>query len=233
MCAPFRKDILLFDPPAEWSRDEVLAASGAVLILAPGAVKEAEDIFRLSALGLEWDIGVRVYDPQPAAIIATGADRKKIGIFLLHGGAGDYKSMERFALLFAERFACKVVSMTFPGRLYLDDASRDWPGDTMRPDGSVRTPIWQRGEYVTPDQYDLVEDTSKRMKYGTRRLARAKPGSRFYDRMAAWPAAFEQACRRPAGATFRSVNSPSTCMATPPAGPMSRCFRSAWLISRT
>src|SRR5258707_13261376 len=153
-------------PPAAWSREEVLATSDAVLARPASAVKEAEDIFRLSALGLEWDIGVRVYDPQPAATIATGADRKKIGIFLLHGGAGDYKSMERFALLFAERFACKVVSMTFPGRLYLDDASRDWPGDTMRPDGSVRTPIWQRGEYVTPDQYDLVEDTSKRMKYG-------------------------------------------------------------------
>jgi hypothetical protein len=187
-----------FNPPATWSREEVLAASDAVLMMAPGAVREAEDIFRLSALGLDWDIGVRVYAPQPAA--ATGADHKKIGIFLLHGGAGDYKSMEKFALLFAERFACKVVTMTFPGRLYLDDPSRDWPGDTITPDGSARTPIWQRGEYVTRDQYELVEDASKRMKYGVRRLARAKPGSRFYERMAAWPVAFERgmqdACRR-------------------------------------
>jgi hypothetical protein len=168
--------------------------------MAGGAVQESEDIFRLSVLGLEWDIGVRIYEPQPAAAIAAGADGRKIGIFLLHGGAGDYKSMEKFALLFAEKFACKVVTMTFPGRLYLDDQSRDWPGDTIRPDGSVRTPIWQRGEYVTRDQYDVVEDTSKRMKYGTRRLARAKPGSRFYDRMAAWPVAFErgmqEACAR-------------------------------------
>jgi hypothetical protein len=138
-----------FDPPAFWSREEVLAASSAVLMMAPGAVQETEDIFRLSALGLDWDIGVRVYEPQP--VIATGADRKKIGIFLLHGGAGDYKSMEKFALLFAERFACKVVTMTFPGRLYLDDANRDWPGDTIAPDGSVRTPIWQHGEHVTRD----------------------------------------------------------------------------------
>jgi hypothetical protein len=191
---------LLFDPPAQWPREQVLTASDAVLAMAPGAVREAEDIFRLAALGLDWDIGVRVYEPQPVAAIATGADTRKIGIFLLHGGAGDYKSMEKFALLFAERFACKVVTMTFPGRLYLDDPSRDWPGDTIAPDGSVRTPIWQRDEYVARDQYDLVEDTSKRMKYGTRRLARAKPGSRFHDRMAAWPAAFEQgmqeACRR-------------------------------------
>jgi hypothetical protein len=193
-------NVRTFCPPAEWPREQVLAASTAVLTMARRAVTAAEDIFRLAALGLEWDIGVQVYEPQPAAAIAVGADGKKIGIFLLHGGAGDFKSMERFALLFAEKFACKVVTMTFPGRLYLDDPSRDWPGDTIRPDGTARAPIWRRGEYVTPDQYDLVEDTSKRMKYGTRRLARARPGSRFYDRMAAWPVAFEQgmkdACRR-------------------------------------
>ena len=68
------------------------------------------------------------------------------------------------------------------------------------PDGTVRTPIWLKGEYVTPDQYELVRDTGKRMKYGTRTSARAKPGTRFYDRMASWPMAFEEgmkeACRR-------------------------------------
>jgi hypothetical protein len=143
---------------------------------------------------------VRVYEPQPAAKITRGADGRKVGIFLLHGGAGDYKSMEKFSALFAEKFGCKVVTMTFPGRLYLDDESRDWPGDTIKPDGTVRTPIWLKGEYVTPDQYELVKDASKRMKYGTRTSARAKPGSRFYDRMASWPMAFEdgmkEACRR-------------------------------------
>src|SRR5215469_14452347 len=140
-----------FAPPLTCSREEVLAASDAVLAMPPGVVTQAEDIFRIEALGLEWDIGVHVYAPMPA--VASGADGNKIGIFLLHGGAGDYKSMERFALLFAEKFACKVVTMTFPGRLYLDEESRDWPGDTFRPDGSVRTPIWQRGEHVTRDQY--------------------------------------------------------------------------------
>ena len=38
------------------------------------------------------------------------------------------------------------------------------------------------------------------MKYGTRTSARAKPGTRFYDRMSSWPMAFEEgmkeACRR-------------------------------------
>ncbi|HLQ89958.1 MAG TPA: hypothetical protein VK148_07990 [Xanthobacteraceae bacterium] len=202
--------------PDTWSREQVVAASDDVLARPAGAVLQAEDIFRLSALGLDWDIGVRVYVPQPDMGIARGADGKRVGIFLLHGGAGDYKSMERFALLFAEKFGFKVVTMTFPGRLYLDDESRDWPGDTMKPDGSVRTPIWLRGEYVTPDQYVLVKDAGKRMKYGTRTSARAKLGTRFYDRMASWPVAFEEgmkeACRRhfPAGEFSIYVHGHST-----------------------
>jgi hypothetical protein len=189
-----------WQPPASWPREQVIATSEAVLAKTAGEVKETEDIFRLTALGLDWDIGVRVYEPQPVNTIATGADGKRIGIFLLHGGAGDYKSMERFALLFAEKFACKVATMTFPGRLYLDDPSRDWPADTIHLDGTVRTPLWLKGEYVTPDQYELVRDTGKRVKYGTRTSARAKIGTRFYDRMASWPVAFEEgmkeACRR-------------------------------------
>ena len=107
-----------WQPAETWSREQVLAVSDAVLARPAGTVTEREDIFRLSALGLDWDIGVRVYEP---ATIARGADGQKVGIFLLHGGAGDYKSMEKFALLFAEKFGFKVVTMTFPGRLYLDD----------------------------------------------------------------------------------------------------------------
>src|SRR5262249_57823921 len=94
-------------PRATWSHEQVVATSDAVLAKAAGVVKESEDIFRLSALGLDWDIGVRVYEPQPRDSIARGADGKRVGIFLLHGGAGDYKSMEKFALLFAEKFAFK------------------------------------------------------------------------------------------------------------------------------
>ena len=120
-----------WQPPDAWSREQIVAASEAVLARLAHIVMETEDIFRLPALGLDWDIGVRVYSPQPETDIKCGADSKKVGIFLLHGGAGDYKSMERFALLFAEKFGFKVVTMTFPGRLYFDDESRDWPGDTM------------------------------------------------------------------------------------------------------
>jgi len=180
-----------WEPPDSVTRDEVVARSQAVLAKPDLPLRQAEDIFRIQALGLDWDLGVRVYEPSDPAKISRGADGKKIGIFLLNGGSGDYKSMEPMALLFAAKFGCKAVAMTFPGRLYLDDPSRDWPGDTINADGSVRTPIWLKGEHVGRDQYDLVRDTSKRMRYGTRTLARAKPGTRFYERMAAWPFAFE------------------------------------------
>src|SRR5262245_53294282 len=120
-----QQNVQSWAPPATWSRDEVLATSDAVIAMPAGAVSEREDIFTLGALGLDWDIGVRVYEPGPK--IARSADGKRVGIFLLHGGAGDFKSMEKFARLFAEKFAFKVVTMTFPGRLYLDDDSRDWP----------------------------------------------------------------------------------------------------------
>lgn len=189
-----------WQPADTWSRERVIEVSTAVLARPGGTVSEKEDIFGIEALGLPWDIGVQVYEPVPPTPVARGADGKCVGIFLLHGGSGDFKSMERFARLFAEKFAFKVVTMTFPGRLYLDDPSRDWPGDTINPDGTVRTPIWLKCEYVTPDQYEVVKDLGKRMKYGTRTHARAKPGTRFYDRMASWPAAFEdgmkEACRR-------------------------------------
>src|ERR1043166_7898935 len=178
-----------WQPPESVSREDTLARSDAVLAKPGLPLKQAEDIFRIHALGLDWDMGVTVYEP---ANVIRGADGKKIGIFLLHGGSGDYKSMEPMAKQFAEKLGCKAVAMTFPGRLYLDDPSRDWPDDTIHADGTVRTPIWLTGEHITRDQYDVVRDTSMRMRYGTRTVARAKPGTMFYDRMAAWPVAFEE-----------------------------------------
>jgi hypothetical protein len=181
-----------WEPPAAVSRDELVARSKAILAKPDLPMRQTEDIFRIHALALDWDMGVTVYQPENPKDAASGADGKKIGIFLLHGGSGDYKSMEPMAKLFAGKFGCKAVAMTFPGRLYLDDPSRDWPDDTIHPDGTVRTPIWLKGEHITPDQYEVVRDDSMRMRYGLRTVARAKPGTIFYDRMAAWPVAFEE-----------------------------------------
>jgi len=63
--------------------------------------------------------------------------------------------------------------MTFPGSSISATRAADWPGDTILPTAPCRTPIWQRGEYVTPDQYEMVRD-SRALKYGTAR--RRAPG---------------------------------------------------------
>jgi hypothetical protein len=190
-----KRDANAWKPPLDVSREECIKASQTVLATHDMKVKQNEDIFRIRVLEMDWDMGVMVYEPEDASKIPTGPDGKKVGIFLLHGGSADYKSMEKLALLFAGKFGYKVVSMTYPGRLYLDDPSRDWPGDTINPDGTVRTPIWKKGERITPDQYEVVKDVSMRMRYGARTVARAKPGTTFYYRMAAWPVAFEEAMK--------------------------------------
>jgi hypothetical protein len=184
-----------WSPPAQYRRDEIVAMSESVLSGPELPIERTEDVFRIETLGLAWDIGVMVYRPRDPARIAVGPDGKKIGIFLLHGGEGDFKAMAPIAELYASRFGYCCVSMSFPGRHYLDDPSRDWPGDTIAADGTVRTPIWLVGEHVTPDQYTLVHDNAQRLRYGTRLVARAKPGSLFYHRMAGWPAAFEDGMR--------------------------------------
>jgi hypothetical protein len=178
-------------PPATLSKPEIIESAAALEDLPEIPYTEQEDVFRVEALGLQWDIGVRVYEPADPARIATGGDGKKIGGFLLHGGQDDWRQVEPMARLLTSKFGWKTVAGTFPGRLYLPDPSRNWPGDTINQDGTVRTPIWQEGEYVTPDQYELIKDSGNRARDGVRTLARAKPGTRFWYRMAAWPAAME------------------------------------------
>ena len=190
----------VWESPSRISRQEIIETSQTVLAMPDIKVNQKEDIFRLQVIGMDWDMGVMVYQPEDSSKIPAGADGKKVGFFLLHGGSGDYHSMEKLGLLLAGKFGYKVVSMTYPGRLYLQDSKREWPGDTIHPDGSVRTPIWKKDELITPDQYEVVKDLSKRNRYGTRTVARAKPGTTFYYRMAGWPIAFEEgmkeACRR-------------------------------------
>lgn len=157
-----------------------------------------EDIVRINAVGMDWDLGMSVHEPADPSKIPVGADGKKIGIFLLHGGSGDFKSMHRQAELLARKLGYKVISMSYPGRHAFHTGNRDWPGrnvtayDHHKFSLEVRTPIWLQGEYITRDQYDIVEDHEQRPRYGIRTLARAKPGTTFYHRMAGWPIAFEQ-----------------------------------------
>ena len=184
-----------YEPPSQVEIEGIVAASAEVMgradIRLRGNNGYVEDIIRITAAGMQWDIGMSVHEPELRSEIAVGADGKKVGIFLLHGGSGDFKSMHRQARILSAKFGYKVVCMTFPGRHAFHTSDRDWPGSTVRDDASVRTPIWLNGEEIGRDQYDIVIDTTQRPRYGTRRLAKAKPGTNFYYRMAAWPLAFE------------------------------------------
>jgi len=180
-------------PPAEISRDEIIRISSQVLSMPDIPIKTYEDVIRVRAVGLDWDVGARIYEPVDPDRILHGADGRKAGAFLLHGGAGDYRAMDKIARLMASKYGFKVVAMTYPGRLYFRDPDHNWPGDTIHDDGTVRTPIWIRGENITPDQYVVRRDQepSRRERWGTLILACAKQGTDFWDRMAGWPVAFE------------------------------------------
>jgi hypothetical protein len=184
-----------WEPPATMDKDALVELSNQVLGRPDIPFTETEHIFRVNALEMDWDVGVMVYEPEDPSLIPVGADGNKVGMFVLAGGSGDYRAMEQLTRLIVRKFGYRITTMTYPGRLYLSDPSRDWPGDTISADGAVRTPIWQIDEFVSPDEYDLIVDESLRARYGRRMVARAKPGSRFYDRMAAWPAAFEAAMK--------------------------------------
>lgn len=181
-----------WEPPKSVPREQIIKDAKKILAMPDIPVKKTEEIIRIRTLEMDWDIGAVVYGPEDRARIPVAPDGKKAGIFLLHGGSGDFKHMERLSLLLAGKFGYKVLAGTFPGRFYFPDPSRDWPGDTIHPGGTVRTPMWKEGEVISADEYDVVQDTSMRDRYGTRTLARAKPGTNFYYRMAGWPAAFEE-----------------------------------------
>lgn len=186
--------ITTYEPPATLSREAILELSDRALNRESLAIRVAEEVVPIESLGLEWDIACKVYRPEDAAQIPTGPDGKRIGMFLLHGGEGDYRRFDRFGPMLAGKFGYHVVCMTFPGRLNFDDPNHDWPGETINADGTLRTPQWKRGLHITPDQYELVThvpDPETRAWRGTFFLARAKEGTEFYHRMAAWPIVFE------------------------------------------
>ena len=141
------------------------------------------------------------------AEVPRGPDGKKAGVFLLHGGVSDFKSVERVANIVARRNSASKSrrTMTFPetGRFFFNDPSRDWPGDVENPDGSARTPLWTKETRITPDQYTVVQRSIQDARdYGTLISLAAKEGTEFFHRMAAWPVAFEQAVKETARREF-------------------------------
>ena len=183
-----------WEPPVELSREELIKVSEQVLARPDIPMKVSEHIFRTRAADLDWDIVCEVFEPEDSSNIPIGADGKKVGMLFLHGGGGDHRSMRPFARLLTSKFGCKVVCMSYPGRCYLENANHDWPGDTINADGTVRTPNWLRGLKITRNQYEVIRDRSDPKilkKRGTVIAAVAKEGTEFFNRMAAWPMAFE------------------------------------------
>src|SRR6202007_2224364 len=83
-----------YTPPKLVPYDDLVAATKEVMgrpgIPTTGANGKAyvDDIFRINTAGMAWDIGLGVFSPSDPSKVAVGADGKKIGIFLLHGGSG-------------------------------------------------------------------------------------------------------------------------------------------------
>ena len=151
-----------WQPPRQFSKEELIEISDRVLAEPDIEIREREDLFRIRVAEMEWDVGAMVYEPVIPADAHISADGRRSGMLMTHGGASDWRSVEPYARTLARKRGFKAVNLTFPGRLYLPDPSRDWPGDTTHPDGSLRTPIWQEGEEIGRDQYDIVQEASRR-----------------------------------------------------------------------
>jgi hypothetical protein len=162
-----------WSPPELVSRETIVKDSEEVLSMPELRVKKTEDIFRIRTLGMDWDIGAVVYEPEDPSRVPAGPDGRKAGFFILHGGSGDFKHMETLSLLLSQKFGHKVVAGTFPGGFYFSDPSRDWPGDTLRSDGTVRTPIWKDGE---PNRTRRIQRCPGRL--DARPVRDAAPGAR-------------------------------------------------------
>lgn len=155
-----------------------------------------DQVLTFDALGLEWEVATAVVQPSDETAIPAGADGRRVGVILLHGAMGDHRDMLPVAQFLARHYGYRVSVMSYPGRYYLPDPAGQWPDDTIRPDGTLRTPMWHRRHPVEDDEYEVVTDRSdpvRRAKWGTLTFAAARPGTPFHDRMAAWPAAFETA----------------------------------------
>ena len=118
----------VWTPPTEITRKQAIALSQETLRKTDIPIAGREDIFRLRVLEMDWDIGTMTYAPEDPGRIPVGPDGKKAGIFLLHGGTSDYKSLEPVATMLAGKFGFKVALMTFLRSKAASGLSRLPPG---------------------------------------------------------------------------------------------------------
>ena len=70
-----------WEPPPVVSREEVLKLHQGVAAMPAIPSNIREDIFRIHALEMAWDIGVVVYEPSDPSKIPAGPDGNRIGVF--------------------------------------------------------------------------------------------------------------------------------------------------------
>lgn len=186
---------MAWQPPEVLTEDQQAEVSAEVLSRPKIPYTVAEDVFRIECAGLGWDIAGNVYTPDAASPL-IGADGKKAGAFLIHGGGGDHRGMDNLARTLAEFFGIKVATVSYPGHWYWDSETHDWPG-TPQDDGTghPRLPQYDRQNPIGHDEYDLVSDDAfeVRQHRGTSFFLAARPGTQFWHRQAAWPLAYEMA----------------------------------------
>ena len=188
----------LWPLPEELSRVDLVAVSSDVLARADIPIRTSLQQFRVQSQGLPWDVAGALVEPQDPGAVPVGPDGRKVGMFFQHGGEGDHRAMVPRAEFLAAKFGWRIFCFTMPGKFYFDDESREWPGDTINPDGTGRTPKWTVDAPITADQYELISDRTdpaKRAKWGTLFFLRARPDTEFHARMAGWPVAFEDTMR--------------------------------------
>ena len=70
-----------WSPPKTIPRSEVVRLSRETLALPDIPVGNREDIFRIQALDMDWDIGTMTYAPEDPARVPKAPDGRKAGIF--------------------------------------------------------------------------------------------------------------------------------------------------------
>ena len=70
-----------WNPPSKLSRQEIAETSKRVLAMPEIPITAEEEISRIRVLEMDWDIAVKVYEPEDPSKIPVGPDGKKVGVF--------------------------------------------------------------------------------------------------------------------------------------------------------
>ena len=100
-----------WEPPASIPKAELVSISERVLARSDVPFDVREDVFRINALGLDWDIGGEVFTPNDPSRIARGPNGRQLAFFYLHGGAGDHRTRRFYRLCVAGAFLAVVLGV--------------------------------------------------------------------------------------------------------------------------